>query len=87
VAYVANSGIVVDDSLRTTNRRIFAAGDVCLEHQFTDTAEASAGIVIRNALCSGRERLRALSRSVRQCGRSADRDHRLRSRLAWLRRT
>ncbi len=61
VAFDANDGIVVDDFLRTTNRRIFAAGDVCLEHMFTDTAEASARIVVRNALCFGRERMSALT--------------------------
>ena len=61
VAFDANNGIVVDDFLRTTNRRIFAAGDVCLEHMFTDTAEASARIVVRNALCFGRERMSALT--------------------------
>ena len=61
VAYDARKGIVVDDFLRTSNRRIFAAGDVCLEHQFIDTAEASARIVVRNALCFGRARLSALT--------------------------
>ena len=61
VAYDPEDGIIVDDFLRTTNRRIFAAGDVCLEHQFTDTAKASARIVVRNALCFGRERLSALT--------------------------
>ncbi|MEO8057032.1 MAG: mercuric reductase [Burkholderiales bacterium] len=61
VGYDANDGIVVDDFLRTTNRRIFAAGDVCLEHKYTDTAEASARIVVRNALCFGRARLSALT--------------------------
>ena len=61
VTYDADDGITVDDFLRTTNRRIFAAGDVCLEHKFTDTAEASARIVVRNALCFGRERLSALT--------------------------
>ena len=61
VAYDADEGIVVDDFLRTTNRRIFAAGDVCLEHQYTDTAEASARIVVHNALCFGRRRLSALT--------------------------
>ena len=61
VDFDANAGIVVDDFLRTSNRRIFAAGDVCLEHRFTDTAEASARIVVRNALCFGRERLSALT--------------------------
>ena len=61
VNYDANNGIVIDDFLRTSNRRIFSAGDVCLEHQYTDTAEASARIVVRNALCFGRERLSALT--------------------------
>ena len=61
VAYDANDGIVVDDFLRTTNRRIFAAGDVCLEHRYTDTAKASGHIVVRNALCFGRARVSALT--------------------------
>ena len=61
VAYDVNDGIVVDDFLRTTNRRIFAAGDVCLEHRYTDTAKASGHIVVRNALCFGRARVSALT--------------------------
>ena len=61
VAYVADKGIVVDDFLRTSNRRIFAAGDVCLEHQFVDVAAASARIIVHNALCFGRERMSALT--------------------------
>jgi pyruvate/2-oxoglutarate dehydrogenase complex dihydrolipoamide dehydrogenase (E3) component len=61
VAYDPNDGIVVDDFLRTSNRRIFAAGDVCLEHRYTATAKASARIVVRNALCFGRARLSALT--------------------------
>jgi pyruvate/2-oxoglutarate dehydrogenase complex dihydrolipoamide dehydrogenase (E3) component len=61
VAYDAESGIRVDDFLRTTNRRIYAAGDVCLEHQFTDTADASARIVLQNALLFGRQRVSALT--------------------------
>jgi len=61
VAYDLEAGIHVDDFLRTTNRRIYAAGDVCLEHQFTDTADASARIVVRNALFPGRQRVSALT--------------------------
>ncbi|MEO8835679.1 MAG: hypothetical protein ABI364_02970 [Caldimonas sp.] len=48
-------------SLRTTNRRIFAAGDVCLEHQYTDSAHASARIVVQNALFLGRRKVSALT--------------------------
>jgi pyruvate/2-oxoglutarate dehydrogenase complex dihydrolipoamide dehydrogenase (E3) component len=61
VAYDAQAGIQVDDFLRTTNRRIYAAGDVCMEHQFTDTANASARVVVRNALLLGRRRVSALT--------------------------
>ena len=61
VAYDAETGIRIDDFLRTTNRRIYAAGDVCLEHQFTDAADASARIVVQNALVLGRKRVSALT--------------------------
>ncbi len=54
-------GVHVDDFLRTSNRRIYAAGDVCLEHKFTHTADASARIVVQNALFPGRQRLSALT--------------------------
>jgi pyruvate/2-oxoglutarate dehydrogenase complex dihydrolipoamide dehydrogenase (E3) component len=43
-------GVVVDDRLRTTNRRIYAVGDVAGGLQFTHVAGYHAGIVIRNAL-------------------------------------
>jgi len=42
-------GIKVDRRLRTSNRRIFAIGDVTGRYQFTHTAAYDAGIVIRNA--------------------------------------
>ena len=42
--------IVVDDYLRTTNQRIYAAGDVCARLQFTHNADAHARIVVQNAL-------------------------------------
>ncbi len=41
-------GIVVDKRLRTSNRRIFAIGDVSGGPQFTHVAGYHAGIVIRN---------------------------------------
>src|SRR4051812_46521982 len=53
-------GVVVDDYLRTSNRRIFAAGDVCSSYKFTHAADAMARIVIRNALFFGRQRASAL---------------------------
>jgi pyruvate/2-oxoglutarate dehydrogenase complex dihydrolipoamide dehydrogenase (E3) component len=49
VRFDAN-GITVDARLRTSNRRIFAAGDVTGGPQFTHLAGAHAGIVLRNAL-------------------------------------
>jgi pyruvate/2-oxoglutarate dehydrogenase complex dihydrolipoamide dehydrogenase (E3) component len=43
-------GIEVDNRLRTSNRKIFAIGDVTGGLQFTHMAGYDAGIVIRNAL-------------------------------------
>ena len=43
-------GIQVDARLRTTNRHVFAMGDVAGGPQFTHIAGYHAGIVIRNAL-------------------------------------
>ncbi len=50
VDYDPKTGITVDHRLRTTNPRIFAAGDVCFPHKFTHAADALAQIVIQNAL-------------------------------------
>jgi pyruvate/2-oxoglutarate dehydrogenase complex dihydrolipoamide dehydrogenase (E3) component len=60
VAFDKRNGIHVNDFLRTSNPRIYAAGDVCLEHQYTPTADASARIVVQNALFFGRRRLSSL---------------------------
>jgi pyruvate/2-oxoglutarate dehydrogenase complex dihydrolipoamide dehydrogenase (E3) component/uncharacterized membrane protein YdjX (TVP38/TMEM64 family) len=54
-------GIVVDDNLRTTNRRIFAVGDCCMRWQFTHAADAAAKIVVQNALFFGRKKLSDLT--------------------------
>jgi len=43
-------GIVVDKGLRTSNRRVYAIGDVAGALQFTHVANYHAGLVIRNAL-------------------------------------
>jgi pyruvate/2-oxoglutarate dehydrogenase complex dihydrolipoamide dehydrogenase (E3) component len=55
VEFDARAGVKVDDHLRTTNRRVFAAGDVCLGAKFTHAADFSARIVIQNALFFGRK--------------------------------
>jgi pyruvate/2-oxoglutarate dehydrogenase complex dihydrolipoamide dehydrogenase (E3) component len=61
VAYDERSGVKVNDFLQTTNPAVYAAGDVCLTHKFTHTADATARIVIQNALFRGRKRLSALT--------------------------
>ncbi len=50
-------GVHVDDRLRTSNPRIYAAGDVCSRYQFTHTADAQARLVLQNALFWGRGRV------------------------------
>ena len=61
VEYDVKKGVRVNDRLQTTNRRIYAAGDICFPHQFTHTADATARIVIQNALFLGRARANALT--------------------------
>ena len=61
IAYDDNLGVRVDDFLRTSNRRVYAAGDCCLEQKFTHTAEASARLAVANALCGGRSRWSAVT--------------------------
>jgi pyruvate/2-oxoglutarate dehydrogenase complex dihydrolipoamide dehydrogenase (E3) component len=43
-------GVEVNDHLQTTNRRIYAAGDICSKYRFTHAADFQARIVIQNAL-------------------------------------
>ncbi|HPF27382.1 MAG TPA: FAD-dependent oxidoreductase [Steroidobacteraceae bacterium] len=57
VRFDPRSGIEVDAHLRTSQRHIFAAGDVCSKYQFTHMADAQARIVVRNALFFGRARV------------------------------
>ncbi len=46
----AATGVQVDAKLRTTNPRIYAAGDITPAPAFTHLADAHAGVVVRNAL-------------------------------------
>ena len=59
VAYDAN-GVHVNDHLRTSNSRIFAAGDICSNFKFTHVADSTARIAIQNALFFGRKRFSSL---------------------------
>jgi pyruvate/2-oxoglutarate dehydrogenase complex dihydrolipoamide dehydrogenase (E3) component len=61
VAYDRREGVKVNDHLQTSNPSIFAAGDVCLNYKFTHMADATARIVIQNALFGGRKKLSRLT--------------------------
>jgi pyruvate/2-oxoglutarate dehydrogenase complex dihydrolipoamide dehydrogenase (E3) component len=50
VDFDTGEGIRVDDFLRSTNSNVYAAGDVCLELKFTNAAQSSARMAVRNAL-------------------------------------
>jgi pyruvate/2-oxoglutarate dehydrogenase complex dihydrolipoamide dehydrogenase (E3) component len=60
VAYDPKIGVHVNDRLQTTNRMIYAAGDICSKYKFTHAADALARVVIQNTLFRGRARASAL---------------------------
>lgn len=53
-------GVTIDDNFRTTNKRVYAAGDICSPYQFTHAADFMARSVIRNTLFFGRAKHSAL---------------------------
>ena len=61
VEFDQRKGIKVNDQLRSTNPKIFAAGDVCSRFQFTHSADFMARIVIQNTLFKGRKKASALT--------------------------
>jgi len=61
VQYDTRKGVFVDDHLKSTNRNIFAIGDVSMSYKFTHAADAAARIVIQNALFKGSKKLSALT--------------------------
>ena len=44
------SGVLVNDRMQTSNRRVFAAGDIASHYKFTHAADFMARIVVQNAL-------------------------------------
>jgi pyruvate/2-oxoglutarate dehydrogenase complex dihydrolipoamide dehydrogenase (E3) component len=61
VAFDPRNGIAVNDRLQTSNRHIFAAGDVCTRLPLSHAADAMARIVTHNTLLLGRDTLSALT--------------------------
>lgn len=61
IVYDARKGVKVDELLRTSNPRVYAAGDICFPYKFTHTADALARILIANALFMGRQKSSALT--------------------------
>jgi pyruvate/2-oxoglutarate dehydrogenase complex dihydrolipoamide dehydrogenase (E3) component len=61
VQYDSRKGVLVNDYLQTTNKRIYASGDVCMQWKFTHAAEAASTIVLQNALFHRRRKLSSLS--------------------------
>ena len=61
IGYDAAAGIHVDDFLCTSNPRVYAAGDACLEDMFTHAAVASAEVAVDNALHDEQRRMSALA--------------------------
>jgi len=59
VAYDGH-GVTVDDHLRTTNPRVYAAGDICSRFKFTHAADAMARLALRNAMFFGRGKASSL---------------------------
>jgi pyruvate/2-oxoglutarate dehydrogenase complex dihydrolipoamide dehydrogenase (E3) component len=54
VSYDQRKGVETDGRMRTSNRRIYAIGDIASRLHFTHAADAQARMVVRNALFFGR---------------------------------
>ncbi len=61
IEYDTQTGVKVDDRLRTANPRVYAAGDAASPYKFTHVADAHARIILRNALFFGRQRASRLT--------------------------
>ena len=60
VEYDSRRGVHVNDYLQTSNPRIYAAGDICMNWKFTHAADAAAKIVVQNALFARTKKLSSL---------------------------
>jgi len=61
IQFDAGRGVIVDDFLRTTNRNVYAAGDVCSQFKFTHAADAMARVVVQNTLFPAKARVSRLT--------------------------
>ena len=57
VQYEAQRSVRVDEYLRTSNGRVYAAGDVTGGYRFTHAAALDARVAVRNALFPGKSKL------------------------------
>jgi pyruvate/2-oxoglutarate dehydrogenase complex dihydrolipoamide dehydrogenase (E3) component len=56
IVTAADGRIQIDDFLRTSNPDVYAAGDVCMAHKYTNVAEASGEMAVRNAFAKAEQR-------------------------------
>ncbi|MEZ0370847.1 MAG: mercuric reductase [Candidatus Sericytochromatia bacterium] len=61
IQFDKRKGIVVNDRLQTTNPKIYAAGDCCMDWKFTHAADFAARTVLQNALFMGKKQLSSLT--------------------------
>jgi len=56
VKFDSKQGIIISDTLATSNPNIFAVGDCCTQFKFTHVSDAMARMVVRNALFFGNDK-------------------------------
>ncbi|MDE0910219.1 MAG: mercuric reductase [Myxococcota bacterium] len=54
-------GVTIDDTFKTTNRNVYASGDICMSTKFTHAADFASRAIIQNALFFGRKKFSALT--------------------------